>query len=28
LCNGLVVFDDTGYLVALGRSDLDGRNAA
>ena len=28
LCNGLVVFDDTGYLVTLGRSDLTRRNAA
>jgi uncharacterized protein DUF5999 len=28
LCNGLTVFDSSGYLFALSHSDLDHRNAA
>jgi hypothetical protein len=28
LCNGLTVFDSSGYLFALSRSDLEQQNAA
>ena len=28
LCNGLAVFDSSGYLFALSRSDLEHQNAA
>jgi len=28
LCNGLTVFDSSGYLFALSRSDLEDQNAA
>jgi hypothetical protein len=28
LCNGLTVFDGSGYLFVLSRSDLDHRHAA